>query len=270
MVTKGSLRRSARIAAMNKDKAMAKEHTVNNTEMKNTTKRANVRGLKSSANREPTDNESKKSSSPKNTKREAPAKQVQDWQSMDAIELRRSAQELLRRPNKGTTSARIQADAQGHGSDSNPQSGNTAADTNAINGAASRTQSTRCRPKSRKCSLQSLENEYASSRCQRPTRHARRVTASPVLKHRRTSVGKGAKCPKDATNVSKRLMHSDYVADKKGVQFNLGRNSFAQYNKENPPNVVQYLNDEVEYDEETRTNEAILAEWEDNFADLDN
>ena len=67
-----------------------------------------------------------------------------------------------------------------------------------------------------------------------------------------------------------------------GVRFNLGRNSIAEFNKENPPNEVERLtNNEVERedqvhliaqstidddddgdDETTRRNEEILAEWE--------
>jgi len=61
------------------------------------------------------------------------------------------------------------------------------------------------------------------------------------------------------------------------VKFDLGRNSIAEYNKENPPNVVECLTSEVEDDESctdgekddtTRRNEEILAEWETNFEDL--
>ena len=73
-----------------------------------------------------------------------------------------------------------------------------------------------------------------------------------------------------------------------GVRFNLGRNSIAEFNKENPPNEVERLtNNEVERedqvhliaqstidddddgdDETTRRNEEILAEWEPSFEEL--
>lgn len=72
-----------------------------------------------------------------------------------------------------------------------------------------------------------------------------------------------------------------------GVRFNLGRNSIAEFNKENPPNEVERLTNEVERedqvhliaqstidddddgdDETTRRNEEILAEWEPSFEDL--
>ena len=66
----------------------------------------------------------------------------------------------------------------------------------------------------------------------------------------------------------------------------MGRNSFAQYNKENPPNVVEHLTEEVTIGEElfpmdddgkddedldatTRRNVELLEEWEANFEDLD-
>ncbi|KAL7555147.1 hypothetical protein ACHAWF_018751 [Thalassiosira exigua] len=57
----------------------------------------------------------------------------------------------------------------------------------------------------------------------------------------------------------------------RGVKFDLGQNSFAEYEKENPPSAVKHLPREVDLtstlvaDDETRRNEEILAEWDDSF-----
>ena len=104
----------------------------------------------------------------------------------------------------------------------------------------------------------------------------RRVTASPSTKSKSTSSSTVTQVTPGTSTKTKSL---------KGVQFNLGRNSFAQYNKENPPNVVEHLTEEVTKGEElfpmdddgkddvddttTRRNVELLEEWEANFEDLD-
>jgi hypothetical protein len=58
------------------------------------------------------------------------------------------------------------------------------------------------------------------------------------------------------------------------VKFDLGRNSIAEYDKENPPNIVEHLPSDSpnivehlpgEIDDVTLRNEEILAEWDEHF-----
>ena len=119
-------------------------------------------------------------------------------------------------------------------------------------------------------------NTMPTSSTAQPSR-IRRVTASPSTKFKSTSSSTVTQVVTPGTSTKTKSF--------KGVQFNLGRNSFAQYNKENPPNVVEHLTEEVTIGEElfpmdddgkddeddatTRRNVELLEEWEANFEDLD-
>ena len=148
----------------------------------------------------------------------------------------------------------------------------------------------RSRSRTRRCSLQSLEENTLSSR-QSP----RRVKSQQKANKKKTykSSAKAKKSTAAASHVESTfdettstmtpavksnkytsmatVTPNTAVVKSKGVKFNLGRNIIAQYIKENPPNIVEYLTDEVvavseelfpvdDDDETTRRNEELLAE----------
>jgi len=82
-----------------------------------------------------------------------------------------------------------------------------------------------------------------------------------------------------STSTPSRVTLSPAHTKSKGVTFNLRRNSFAEYNKENPPSVVKRLphspnevrciQSVIEDNETTRKNAEVLAEWDSTFVDFD-
>jgi len=173
--------------------------------------------------------------------------------------------------------------------------------------SASRRRSSRSRSRSRsqktkrRCSLQCLDENVPPTRQsprraksqQKTTTKKKRCKAS--LKSKKTTettshdsaydgtLQSAVKSNQDTTLVAT-VTPNAVVVKSKDVKFNLGRNSIAQYVKDDPPNIVEHLTDEVvavseelfpvvdsddQDDETTRRNEEILAEWETNFDDLD-
>jgi len=168
--------------------------------------------------------------------------------------------------------------------------------------SSSRRRSSRSRSRSRsqktkrRCSLQSLEENTLPTRQsprraksqQKTTTKKKRGKAS--LKCKKTTATSHAfdettskMTPAAKSNQSTSVSVTPNVVvvkSSKGVQFNLDRNSIAQFTKDDPPNIVEHLTDEVavseelflagdDDDETTRQNEELLAEWETNFDDLD-
>lgn len=132
----------------------------------------------------------------------------------------------------------------------------------------------RAKSRKKRCSLQSLElpcqsppgtptapksrKKKTSSSTRRTTPTARRVTLTPRSKR------------------SSAFLPGTTDAKAKRVSFDSGRNSFAEYSKGDPPNIVKRLshslsevhriNDSAtEDDETTRKNVGILAEWDGIF-----
>lgn len=160
---------------------------------------------------------------------------------------------------------------------------------------------TRSRSKARKscCSLQSLEMQHEhdkrgqSKRSKSPkktgskSRKKRTVASSPLDANTyttKTTAPPTTPSTKSGFTSTAIVTPGTTNMKKKGVKFNLGRNSIAQYNKENPPNIVEQLSNEVvetyevyplddggcnNVDEITRQNEELLAEWDSSFEDFD-
>ena len=169
--------------------------------------------------------------------------------------------------------------------------------------SSSRRRSSRLRSRSRsrtkrRCSLQCLEENI------KPTRQSPRRAKSQQKTTTKEKRGKAPQKSKRTTAISHVDSTSDetpsilqsatkstsvsvtpntvVVRSKVGVKFNLGRNSIVQFIKDDPPNIVEHLTDEIvavseellpmdddDDDETTRRNEELLAEWETNFDDLD-
>lgn len=160
---------------------------------------------------------------------------------------------------------------------------------------------TRSRSKARKscCSLQSLEMQHEhdkrgqSKRTKSPkktgskSRKKRTVASSPLDANTyttKTTAPPTTPSTKSGFTSTAIVTPGTTNMKKKGVKFNLGRNSIAQYNKENPPNIVEQLSNEVvetyevyplddggcnDVDETTWQNEELLAEWDSSFEDFD-
>ena len=171
--------------------------------------------------------------------------------------------------------------------------------------SSSRCRSSRSRSRSRsrtkrRCSLQSLEDKTTLPTRQSPRRAksqqktTKKKRGKGTLKSKKTNATSHVDSTSDETSstMAPAVKSSQgksttevtpiaAVVKSKGVKFNLDRNSIAQYIKENPPNIVEHLTDEVvsvsedlfptddDDDETTRRNEELLAEWETNFDDLD-
>jgi len=154
---------------------------------------------------------------------------------------------------------------------------------------------TRSRTK-RRCSLQSLEEKTTlptrqsprRAKSQQKTTTKKKTCKKAPLKSKKTTATSHVDSTSDeASSTMTPAAESDKytsMATVKGVKFNLGRNSFAQFIKDDPPNIVEHLVDEIvaiseelfpvddsddQDDETTRWNEELLAEWETNFDDLD-
>ena len=189
--------------------------------------------------------------------------------------------------------------------------GNTAKSSNKkqsdIKSTSSSRRSSRLRSRSRshtrrRCSLQSLEDKTIPTRqsprrakSQQKTTAKKKTCKKSPQKSKKTNATSHVESTFDETTSTMTpavkpnqgiptVTPNTVVVKPKGVKFNLGRNSFAQYYKENPPNIVEYLTDEVvavseklmpvddddgDDDEATRRNEELLAEWGTNFDDLD-
>ena len=158
----------------------------------------------------------------------------------------------------------------------------------------------RSRSPSKSCSLQSLDKtprqsqrikaqkkEKALNKAPKKSKTGRkksklnaRPPLSPITNASCDNIQRVAKSPaaKPKRNVVPAVTPHRTTPKPKGVKFNLNRNSFAEYKKENPPNIVEHLISEAdEYetfqeagviDDETRLNEEILGEWESSFDDL--
>lgn len=170
--------------------------------------------------------------------------------------------------------------------------------TDALNADKKITPRTRRASKSnaKSCSLQTLKQ--TPRKAQKTDKKAtRKAPQKSTGKKKRASSLNPPETPRPLTTTkhspkNRRVTLSPATKSKvtppKGVKFNLRRNSYAEYNKENAPNVVEHLSSEVAErkfpdmfqndeeitplkgdDEETKRNEETLAQWEDSFDDLE-
>ena len=180
--------------------------------------------------------------------------------------------------------------------DGNTAKYNNKKQTNTTTSTSRRGSRSRSRSRAkRRCSLQSLEEKTTLPTRQSPRRakshektppRRREVDGKRVVPHHDDS--SSHETPSIVQSATKSNKYTStatvtpIVVESKGVKFNLGRNSIAQYIKDDPPNIVEHLTDEVvpvseellstdeeDDDETTRRNEELLAEWETNFDELD-